>query len=42
MKEHYNLYYLFYEDKQRHPMPIDRKEKILKKLQEIFKNIKPP
>lgn len=42
MKEHYNLYYLFCEDKERHPMPADKKEKILKNLQDFFKSTKPP
>jgi hypothetical protein len=42
VKEHYNIYYLFAEDKKRHQMPDDKKEKILKNLQEFFKNIKPP
>jgi len=42
VKEHYNIYYLFLEDKRQHKMPSEKKEKILKSLQEIFKKIKPP
>lgn len=38
---HYNLYYLFLEDKQKHPMPRSTAMAIRKKLQKFFKNIKP-
>ena len=36
-----NLYYLFLEDKVKHPMPKEHSEKILKKILEIYKKIKP-
>lgn len=42
MKEHYNIYYLFAEDKKQHRMPDAQKEKILENLKDFFKNIKPP
>ena len=41
MKKHYNLYYIFLEDKQRHPMPEHRVIKIRKKIKKFFKTIKP-
>lgn len=40
--EHCNLYYIFLEDKAKNPMPEERREKILKIIINIFKNIKPP
>ena len=40
--EHCNLYYIFLEDKAKNPMPEERSEKILQKIINIFKNIKPP
>jgi hypothetical protein len=42
VNKRYNIYYLFEEDKKRHPMPINQREKILKNLQDFFKKIKPP
>lgn len=42
MEKRYNLYYLFLEDKEKHPMPDDQKEKILNTLQALFRRMKPP
>ena len=42
MREHYNLYYLFLEDKLKNQMPAEKKEKILEKLKKIYENINPP
>ena len=42
VKKHYNLYYLFEEDKVKHPMPSEAKDRIRKNLQDFFKKIKPP
>lgn len=39
---HYNLYYLFLEDKQKHPLPEHRANTIRKNIEKFFKNIKPP
>ena len=38
---HYNLYYLFLEDKQKHSMPKSTAMVIRKNLQNFFENIKP-
>ena len=40
--EHYNLYYLFLEDKQKNPMPEARVLEIRKNLEKFLENIKPP
>jgi len=44
-REHYNLYYLFLEDKQANPMPEAKKQEILDTLTKMFEkksqNIKP-
>lgn len=42
MDGHYNIYYLFLEDKQKHPMPEQPVTDIRKNLKKIFKNLKPP
>ncbi len=42
MDGHYNLYYLFLEDKQKKPMPEQKARDIRKNLEIFFKNIKPP
>ncbi len=42
MKEHYNLYYLILEDKQKHPLPKAQSDAIQKNIEEFFKKIKPP
>lgn len=42
MAEHYNLYYLFAQDKARHPMPEDKKEEIRKNIEIFYQKIKPP
>ena len=39
-KEHYNLYYLFLEDKQANPMPESKKNEIKKILIEMFEGKK--
>lgn len=45
---HYNLYYIFLEDREKNPMPEERSEKVLKKILEIFQknkttwNLTPP
>ena len=33
---HYNLYYLFKEDKEAHPMPLARAEAVRKRILELF------
>ena len=42
MGRHYNLYYLFLEDRQANPMPEQTAAKVRKNLEKFFKNIKPP
>lgn len=42
MKEHYNLYYIFLEDMQRHPMSEERNVQIRKNIENFYKKIKPP
>lgn len=42
MKEHYNLYYLFLEDKEKHPPPVQQSEAIRKNIEKFFGIIKPP
>lgn len=42
MAEHYNLYYLFLEDKARHPMPEEKMLQIQKNIEKIYEKIKPP
>ena len=42
MDGHYNLYYLFLDDKQKNPMPEQKMMDIRKKLEKFFKNVKPP
>ena len=37
----YNLYYIFLEDKLKHPLPIAADLRIQKNLEKFFKNIKP-
>ena len=39
---HYNIYYLFLEDKLRHPLPEDKKVQIWKYIEKVYKQIKPP
>ena len=39
MKERYNLYYLFLEDKEKHPLPIQQSEAIRKNIEKIFEKI---
>lgn len=42
MKDHYNLYYLFLEDKEKNPLPIQQSEAIRKNLEKFYEKIKPP
>lgn len=42
MSPHYNLYYIFLEDQQRHPMPEEQYLRIRKNLENFYKKIKPP
>lgn len=42
MKEHYNIYYLFLEDRAKNPVPDDRNEAIRKNIENFYKKIKPP
>ena len=42
MAQHYNLYYLFAEDKQKHPMPEEKVLEIRKNIEKYLENIKPP
>lgn len=42
MDGHYNLYYLFLEDRQANPMPEQAAIEVRKNLEKFFKNIKPP
>lgn len=42
MKDHFNLYYIFLEDMQRHSMSEKRNEQIRKNLENFYKKIKPP
>ena len=36
-REHYNLYYLFLEDKRSHPLPPARAEEIRKRILELYR-----
>ena len=42
MAEHYNLYYLFLEDMERHPMSEDAFWEIKKNIEKFYEKIKPP
>lgn len=42
MHGHYNLYYLFLEDRQAHPMKEEDALRIRKYLERFFKNPHPP
>ncbi len=42
MKAHYNLYYLFLEDKEKNPLSAQQIEAIQKKIEKYLKKIKPP
>ena len=37
-KEHFNLYYIFEEDKKAHPLPLNIAEKIFKNITAAMKN----
>lgn len=39
---HYNLYYLFLEDRERNPMDAGRKKEIQKNIEKFYEKIKPP
>ena len=42
MKKHFNLYYIFLEDKLRNPMPEDRRKAIRQILENFFRAIRAP
>ena len=42
MKKHYNLYYLFLEDKQRNPMPEDRRLAVRRIIEAFYSALWPP
>ena len=42
MRKHFNLYYIFLEDKKLHPMPDEKFFEIQKNLEKFFKKVKPP
>lgn len=42
MAEHYNLYYIFLEEKQENPMPTQRILQMQKNIENFYKKIKPP
>ena len=42
MKKHYNLYYLYLEDKEKHSLPVQQSEVIRKNIEKFFGEIKPP
>jgi len=42
VKNHYNLYYLFLEDKEKHPMSDRGNQAIRKNVENFYKKIKPP
>jgi len=41
VEEHYNLYYLLLEDKEKHPLPAQQSERIQKNIEKFCKEIKP-
>lgn len=41
MKKHYNLYYIFLEDKLKNPMSEERRREMEKNILKILKKIKP-
>lgn len=42
MQKHYNLYYLFLEDREQNPMSVDRNLEIRKNVEIFYKEMKPP
>lgn len=42
MQKHYNIYYLFLEDKEKKNLPEDRNTLIQKDIEDFYKKIKPP
>lgn len=42
MARHYNIYYLFQEDKERNPMREEKALEIQKNIENFYKKIKPP
>ena len=42
MAKRYNLYYLFLEDMQKHPLSEERSQQIRKIIEKYYKKIKPP
>lgn len=42
MAEHYNIFYIFWEDKRRHSLSNADVERLEKKIKKICKEVKPP
>ena len=42
MTGHYNLYYIYLEEKQKNPMPDQRVLQMQKNIENFYKKIKPP
>lgn len=42
MARHYNIYYLFLEDKEQNPMREEKALEIQKNIENFYKKIKPP
>ena len=42
MKVHYNLYYLYLEEQEQHPLSTQQSETIRKNIEKYFEKIKPP
>ena len=42
LESHYNLYYIFREDKQAHPLSEAKKQEIQKNIENFLRKIKPP
>lgn len=42
MAQHYNIYYLFLEDMQAHPLPPPRAMEIRKNIEKFYETLKPP
>lgn len=42
MPQHYNLYYLFLEDRAKHPIPPESDIRIRKNLEEFYRHLIPP
>jgi hypothetical protein len=42
VKAHYNLYYLYLEEQEKHPLSTQQSETIRKNIEKYFEKIKPP